>query len=134
MIDFFNCRFVTIVQMKSMKIRRQNVFRILCVMTSWLEGNDVFIGHNILHIVKFIIISFELFTFHRKVPILFLSRYLVASRNIDPGETILVDSPLAVGPNPGGTLQCITCGFGVLYLILYCHKALYQDFLSKIRT
>ena len=69
---------------------------------------------------KDIIISFELFTFHRKVAI-FLSRYLVASRNIDPGETILVDSPLAVGPNPGGALQCITCGFGVLHLILCCH-------------
>ena len=124
MLDFFNSRFVRIVQMKIMKIRRQNVIRLLCVMTSILEGNDVFIKHNILHTWT-LIISLELFVIHKNVPILFLSRYLVASRNIEPGETILVDSPLAVGPNPGGALQCITCGFGVLYLILCCYKALY---------
>ena len=41
----------------------------------------------------------------------------MASRDIEPGETILLDEPLAVGPNPGGTLQCITCGFGVFRFI-----------------
>ena len=38
----------------------------------------------------------------------------MASRDIEPGETVLLDNPLAVGPNPGGTLQCISCGFGVI--------------------
>ena len=46
-------------------------------------------------------------------------RYLVASRDIQPGTTILLDKPLAVGPHAGGALQCISCGFGVLISLNY---------------
>ena len=50
----------------------------------------------------------------------------MASRDIELGETILLDEPLAVGPNPGGTLQCITCGFGVFRFYLHSRYFLYQ--------
>ena len=49
-------------------------------------------------------------------------RYLVASRDIQPGTTILLDKPLAVGPHAGGALQCISCGFGVLIALNYVYK------------
>ena len=49
-------------------------------------------------------------------------RYLVASRDIQPGTTILLDKPLAVGPHAGGALQCISCGFGVLISLNYVCK------------
>ena len=49
-------------------------------------------------------------------------RYLVASRDIEPGTTILLDKPLAVGPHAGGALQCISCGFGVLISLNYVCK------------
>ena len=51
----------------------------------------------------------------------------MARRDIEPGETILIDKPLAVGPNPGGTLQCITCGFGVFRFI---NKLIYFYFIT----
>ena len=54
-------------------------------------------------------------------------RYLVASRDIQPGTTILLDKPLAVGPHAGGALQCISCGFGVLISLNYICKLYITD-------
>ena len=53
---------------------------------------------------------------------MYFLRYLVASRDIEPGTTILLDKPLAVGPHAGGALQCISCGFGVLISLNYVCK------------
>ena len=39
----------------------------------------------------------------------FLSRYIVATRDIRAGEIIFEESPLVVGPNAVSTPQCIMC-------------------------
>ena len=40
---------------------------------------------------------------------------MIASRDIEPGETILNDLPLSTGPCLGAMVQCVNCGLKVLF-------------------
>ena len=51
-----------------------------------------------------------LYTIQNKLkPLLFLSRYMVASDDIKAGEIIYTEIPIVVGPNPVSTPQCLFC-------------------------
>ena len=64
-------------------------------------------------------------------------RFLIASRDIEAGETILKDLPLSVGPCLGAGLQCVTCGFKVLFCLMtlytfLCYLAMFTEDIESL--
>ncbi|CAG0896557.1 unnamed protein product [Darwinula stevensoni] len=52
-----------------------------------------------------------------------LGRYLVATKDLEPGEVIFMDEPLVVGPVQGGTAMCLGCYKRVTQLSwASCHR------------